>query len=164
VSEWHDIQGYPGYVINEQGAVLSDYTNRLLVPRANAQGFLMIGLTRDKVQTTHSVATLVADAFLGPPRHPAFNSVIHLNGDRLDCRAMNLMRRARWFAVRYHRMFHDLPYRVRVYIPSLDQKFSSLRDFCTTYGLIESQAYVAMMNHEPCHPGGWIIEKFDPQV
>ena len=124
----------------------------------------MLGLTKDKQQYTRSVANLVADAFLEPSRNPAYNSVIHLNGDRLDCRVINLMRRPRWFAVKYHAMFLEDPYYVEVYIPRLDRVFSSLRGFCTTYGLIENQAYVAMCNGEPCHPGEWIIERFDRQV
>jgi hypothetical protein len=164
VSEWREIDDFPGYLINEEGAVHTSMSGRLIRPRVNAEGFLMLGLTRDKQQYTRAVSTLVADAFLDQPRNPAYNSVIHLNGDRLDCRAMNLMRRPRWFAVKYHAMFLNDPYFVEVYIPRLRRRFSSLRSFCTTYGLIEEQAYVAMCNQEPCHPGEWIIERFEKQV
>jgi hypothetical protein len=109
-------------------------------------------------QATRSVALLVAKAFVHQPRD-YFDSVIHLNGDRSDCRAMNLMWRSRPFALRYHAMFDDEPYRVSVYIPELDEFYYSLREACTRYGLIEGLAYQNLFNKEPCFPYNWVLEE-----
>ena len=161
LKEWRDIEGFPGMLIDEDGAVLNDWSCKILTPRTNRQGILMIGMMREGRQQIRSVALLVAHAFLDPPKNDAYNSVIHLNGDKEDCRAINLMWRPRWYVVEYHRMFNELPKRVAVYIPRLDRVFPSLREFCTTYGLIESHTYVDMLNGTPCFHYGWVIERFE---
>jgi hypothetical protein len=159
--EWRDIRGFPGWAINPEGVVFSDATSRKMAIGKNQQGIATVRLMRDGKQHGRSVALLVAKAYLDPPRNEYYNSVIHLNGDKDDCRAVNLMWRPRWYALKYHRMFEDEPYRVSVYIPALDKVYSSLREFCTDYGLIEKSTYVDMLNGEPCFHYGWIVERHD---
>jgi hypothetical protein len=157
--DWRIIEEFPDYAVNDQGEVLNIKRNRTLASRMNRQDFMMIGLVRDRMQYTRATAPLVANAFLEPAASPAYNSIIHLNGDRTDCRAINLMWRPRWYASRYHRMFDDYPLRVSVYIPELDKVFFSLREFCTTYGLVESYSYATMLDGQPCFHYGWHIER-----
>lgn len=161
---WREIEDFPGYVVDDLGRVMSLDRRRILRTRFNRQGFAMVNLGRDAEIYTRSIAKLVAEAFIENPYSAAYNSIIHLNGDRGDCRAMNLMWRPRWFSIKYHKMFEVNPIRVAVYIPKLDKIFSSLREFCTTYGLIEEDAYHAMFNQEPCFYYGWFIERYEECV
>lgn len=159
--EWRDIEDFPNWGVSENGLVVSDWTSRAMAINQNQQGLAIVKMTRDGKQFTRSLALLVAKAYLEPPPNPAYNSIVHLNGDRMDCRATNLMWRPRWYALRYHAMFDDMPYRVSVYIPAIDSAFDSLREFCTTYGLVESYTYIDMCNHEPCFHYGWIVENHE---
>lgn len=157
--EWRDVEEFTEVAVTEDGQVMNTWNGHILTPRCNQQGFLMVGVMFDRKQYTRSVALMVANAFLEPPRSPAYNSIIHLNGDRSDCRALNLMWRPRWFATKYHRMFDDLPFRVSAYIPKIDQHFPSLRELCTTYGLLEQESYHDIINQTPCFHYGWLIER-----
>ncbi len=159
MTEWRQVADFPDYLVNEHGDIKNEYRDRLLTQRMNHEDFMMTGLVRDHRQYTRSVATLVAKAFLKDPPSDAYNSIIHLNGDRSDCRALNLMWRPRWYAVRYHRMFSEEPMRIAVYVPALKRRFYSLREFCKIYGLVESQAYLNMVQGERCFHYGWYLER-----
>lgn len=159
-TEWRDVRGFPDYAINEYGEIMNEWSGRVLHARPNNQGFMMVNLIRNKKSSTRSVAMLVAEAFLDSPRNEAYNSIIHLNGDRSDCRAINLMWRPRWFSIRYHKMFEELPTRVSVWIPETGETFSSLRELCTTYGLIENYTYTDMNNGMGMFHYGFLIERY----
>lgn len=159
--EWRDIEGFPGWAVSDEGVVMSDYTSRKMAVGYNQQGIATVRIQQDGRQHARSVALIVARAFLEDPPNAAYDSVIHLNGDKSDCRAINLMWRPRWFVINYHRMFNELPKRVGVHIPRLNRSFGSLREFCTTYGLIEKTTYINMINGEPCFHYGWIIERLE---
>lgn len=161
---WRDIEEFPEYLISEYGQVMNNWTQRIMTARPNRQGFMMVGLVKNGRQYTRAVAGLVAEAYLPPRRNPAYNSLIHLNGDRSDCRASNLMWRPRWFAIKYHQMFDELPTRVSVWIPSTGETFSSLRELCTTYGLIENHAYTDMNNGIGMFHYGFRIERYRENV
>lgn len=159
MNEWKEISDFPGWLVDDHGRVMNEWTNRIMRHRQNAQGISMVNVQKDGGLYTRSVALLVAKAFVHNynPRH--FDSVIYLNGDKGDCRALNLMWRSRPFALRYHRMFDIEPYRVRVRIPATGEMFHSLRELCTTYGLIEQIAFNQMYNQESCYPYTWMIEQ-----
>lgn len=158
-NDWCEIEGFPGWLVDDLGNVMNEWTNRVMRTRPNRQGIMMVGLQLDGEQYTRSVALLVAKAFVRNvnPRH--FDSIIYLNGDRSDCRAMNLMWRSRPFALRYHRMFDREPYRVSVQIPATGEFFYSLRELCTKYGLVESMTYNNMINRQACFPYPWLVEE-----
>lgn len=159
--EWRDLDEFPSWIISSNGDVMNEWTSKVMSVRYNQQNLKMVNLVRDGQICTRLVSLLVAKTFLEPPRDPhRYNSVIHLNGDRDDCRAMNLMWRPRWFAMKYHRMFERDPIRVAVYVPKLDKVFFSLREFCTTYGLIERDTYHALNNGEGCFQYGWYLERY----
>lgn len=162
MEQWRQIEDFYFYSVSDHGRVLALEKEKLVPTRNNLQGFEMVTINDDNFhQKTRSVAILVAKAFLPPPRNSAYNSIIHLNGDRSDCRVMNLMWRPRWFALRYHQMFDREPIRVSVYIPKLNKVYFSLREACTTHGLIEMDTYIAMINNEPCFHYGWIFQRFE---
>lgn len=68
---WKDIEGYEGkYRVSNLGEVQSVHyhrTNeaRLLTPKKNAAGYLIVGLWKDKHKKFYPVHRLVASAFLG---------------------------------------------------------------------------------------------------
>lgn len=148
--EWRDIEDFPGWAVSRSGNILNDATNRVLRVRTNQQGIVMVGLWREGKQHMRSVPLIVAKAFLEPPANPSYNSIIHLDGNKENCAADNLMWRPRWYAIRYHQMFDKEPYRVSVYLTDTDETFETLRDACVKYGLIEHNTYVDMINNNPC--------------
>lgn len=155
---WEPVEESQGYAVSNYGRIEDLDHGRVIHTRPNAQGFMMVTLRNDAGgQITRSVALLVARAFLEQP-HRWFTSIIHLNGDRSDCRAMNLMWRSRPFVLRYHQMFEEEPIRLAVQIRETGEYFGSLRELCTTYGLIERMTYNNAVNGEPCFPYGWSIE------
>lgn len=104
--DWHVIEGYSNYIINDQGAVINRTTGRAVRTGINQNNLTFVALTSDDdKRTTLSLARLVAYAFLPPPTIATFNTPINLNGRRIDCAASNLMWRPRWFARRYHAQF-----------------------------------------------------------
>ncbi len=161
LQEWRDIDEFPHWLVSSEGHVMNGDTGHVMTLRTNQQHLTMVNIYYMRKIYTRLVALLVGHAFLEIPDPDVYNSVIHLNGDRSDCRAMNLMWRPRWFGLKYHHMFTEDPVRVAVYIPAIKKRFSSLREFCTTYGLIEKDTYMALLNHEPCFHYGWLIERFD---
>jgi hypothetical protein len=102
---WRQIYEFPGYSVSNMGRVRNDETGRIMALSRNQYGIVNVGLVLGRKQYKRSVALLVADAFLPTWESEVFTSPIHLNGDRSDCRAENLMWRPRWFAAKYHRQF-----------------------------------------------------------
>lgn len=162
--EWREIPSLPGFEVNEVGDVVYSKMGHVRKPDVNAQGILKVCVTVDRVPTTRSVAVLVAEAFLTDPYPEQFNSIIHMNADRLDCRAVNLMRRPRSFAVRYHRQFAD----PRLDSPGLrghhyhlldtGERFASPREPAMKYGLLGTDILINTLNHERVWPGGYRFE------
>ena len=157
--KWKEHEDFPGYLFSDSGAVLKVSNNKPMALRINREGFVYVGLTKDGTQIIRAVAPIVAKLFCDPPKNESYNSIIHLNGDRKDCRSINLEYRPRWFATRYHSMFSEEPLRVGVYVVELDKHYGSLRTFCTTYGMIETDIYECMNNGTPCFQYGWHFER-----
>jgi hypothetical protein len=110
--DWRDIPGFPKYQVSSLGRVLNKNSVRILQPSKNQEGHLKVNLMRDGEACTRTVNHLVAKAFLPKPPRRDFISVIHLDGDKSNCRATNLAWRPRYFAIKYHqqfetRMFHE---------------------------------------------------------
>lgn len=157
--EWRDVEEFPGWSVSDLGRVMNDLTGRVMSTRRNAQGLTMVNVQLNGKLKTRLMSHLVQKAFGEEPKNESYNSVIHLNGDHGDCRASNLMWRPRWYALKYHKMFDEDPTRVAVYIPAIDEFYPSLREFCTTYGLVENYTYVDMFNGTSCFHYGWNIER-----
>jgi hypothetical protein len=105
----------------------------------------------------------VAEAFLTDPYPDHFNSVIHLNGDRQDCRVQNLARRPRTFAIRYHRQFTPALETEKLkghhyYLPESDEHFLSVTSVVQKYGLIGVDLFVKTLNGDRVWPGGYRFE------
>ena len=104
-NEWIPVHTLPGfescieYYVNAEGDIKSTKgtIERLLKPKIK-RGYLYVNLTQRigrKQTLTIPVHTLVAFAFLGTPPTPygktkGCSVIIHVNGRKDDCRAVNL--------------------------------------------------------------------------
>ena len=83
-----EIQGYPNYLIYEDGRVWSNKSNRYLKPTPNQDGYLQLCLRDGKREKKFSVARLVALHYVpNPNNHP---TVDHIDRNRNDNRVCNL--------------------------------------------------------------------------
>lgn len=143
---WADIAGFDQYKVSSLGRVLRIRDERLMSLSFNQQGIAFVSLTARGKQHSKAVAPLVAEAFLDDPEDPCWNTPIHLNGDRSDARAENLMWRPRWYAIYYHRdiLFYDeLDREVR----DVDSgETLSIQQMAMKYGLRPMKIFMAAAN------------------
>lgn len=136
--EWADIEEFPNYQVSNRAEFVNLRTQNSVIPSRNQMGHAKITLVKDRVPTTRSVAVIVANAFLGPPNPPHFDTPIHLDGQLMNCAADNLMWRPRWFAIRYHKQFRvERFYEYDVHIEDIEtgEVYDSVKDVCITHGL-----------------------------
>lgn len=92
---WLPIEGYEGsYEVSDLGRVRSlgndkKRKTKILKPQMNEYGYLGVGLHKDGKQKIFKVHRLVATAFV--PNMFGLNEVNHINENKTDNRAMNLM-------------------------------------------------------------------------
>lgn len=157
---WKTCRGFSKYVISPDGLIKNRERGTLVSTRQNRQGVVMVNLMGDdRTKNTRSVALLVAQAYLAPPKNDSYNSIIYLDGDRKNCSANNLMWRPRWYAVRYHKMFDEAPYDISVIIEDTGEVFGTLRDACIKYGLDEKYTYVDIINGDKCFHYGYRFKR-----
>ena len=163
MESWEVVQEFPMYVINPEGVVKNRYHDTYVKPRQNKQNFVMINLTdMNNVRRTRSVALMVAKAYLPKPLNATYNSIIHLDNDRGNCSATNLMWRPRWYALLYRRMFNEEPVNTSVIVEETGEIFGTLREACEKYGLYDKYTYINMVNREPCFHYHYRFKPFDP--
>lgn len=154
-TEWHELEEFPEYAVNNLGEVANMKTGLYRKPAINQQGILRVGLYKDRVLCTRSIAVLVANAFLEPPRSETFNTPIHLDGDRRNCKAINLMWRPRWFAIKYHRQFYkDVFYKGERQIMDEDTGvvYENMKHLCTTLGVYDGDVVNSYNMGNPVFP------------
>lgn len=147
--EWSPIPDFPGYSVSNLGRIRNDRADRIMALQRNQHGVVHVGLFRDGKQHKRAVALLVCEAFLPPPTPPTFDTPIHLDGDRTNCRIDNLMWRPRWFAVRYHRQFTDdrpMGFRNPIRDKRTGQVFRNSMEAATTFGLLDWDIFKATLN------------------
>jgi len=134
----------------------------LVQTRLNHQGIRMVSIVDESnKRKTRSVALFVARLYLRPPHNRFYNSVIHLNGDKSDCTALNLMWRPRWYAVNYHLMFLEEPIDISVEIKETGEVFGMLREACVKYGLNEQDVYMDLVTGGSCFHYGFRFQRVD---
>lgn len=155
IDNWQPIEGFSGYSINPLGQVRRDANNRYVAPRFNQDGVPYVGLMRNWGQCTRSLPRLVAHTFI-PQHNAVFDTPIQIDGDRSNCRVDNLMWRPRWYAVHYNRQFSDAryphPIEVPVRVAGEDQTFPNSLTAACTFGLLEREVVLSVLNHIPAWP------------
>lgn len=146
--EWSPIVEFPGYSVSREGQVRNDDTGRIMVLTENQHGITQVGLMKEGKQFKRGVALLVARAFLPAHPHEAFNTPINLDGDRTNNHVDNLMWRPRWFAIMYHRQFHNdkRGFKEPVIDTKTNEWFPTSWAAATKYGLLDREIMMATLN------------------
>jgi len=147
--QWRYIQDFDGYSISDHGRVCNLRRDSILTSSINHQGILKVGLYDHAVgrSTARSVGLLVAKAFLDRIG-PNFDTPIHLDGDRTNCRIDNLMWRPRWFAVKYHRQFFIERFRFgKRHFEDIEteEEYWDYVEPCTKFGLIHNAVILSYL-------------------
>ena len=160
MTQWMLCRDFPKYVVSPDGKVKNHERDAIVLHQVNRQGIHMVKLTNeDGVRKTKSVALLVAQAYLAPPKNHLYNSMIHLDGDRSNLNARNLMWRPRWYAIRYHQMFNLDPIDISVMIEDTGEVFGTIRDLCVKYGLEQHLTYMDLLNGNKIFHYGYKIRR-----
>lgn len=148
MDEWKLIPEFPGYLVSRDGRVRNQDSGRILVLTSNQNNVTQVGLMKNSVQHKRGVALLVADAFLPRPDHEAFNTPINLDGDRGNNHVDNLMWRPRWFAIQYHRQFHNgkRGFNKPVIDVETGERFNTSWEAATKFGLLDREIMIATLN------------------
>jgi hypothetical protein len=143
---WTEIVLFPGYSVSDQGRVRNDDAGTPVKPVQNQFGLTHVGLTKAKKQYKRSLAVLVATAYVHRPKD-VFDTPIHLNGDRSDCRAENLVWRPRWFAVKFHKQFEDDNVWSTVLVDTrTGDRYDSPMDAVVANGLLFKDLFLSVQN------------------
>lgn len=135
--EWSELEEFPDYAVSNHGDVANMKTGMPRKTSMNQQGVYKISLYREGRLLTRSLALLVAEAFVPRPAEH-FDTPIHLDGERANCRADNLLWRPRWFAIKYHKQFrYEDFYNQYVHLMELETgtHYESVKDACVANGL-----------------------------
>lgn len=141
--DWKELEEFPDYAVSTMGEVHNIKSGMPRRTSINQQGIVKISLYQGRELITRSVAVMVAEAFC-EGRTEFFNTPIHLDGDRENCRSDNLMWRPRWFAVQYHRQFQsDVFHKMDVHIEEIvsGKEYYSVKDACMDLGLYYNDVY-----------------------
>lgn len=151
---WTKLGAFPDYEIDPFGNVRRLKSGRPVAVTFNQQGVPMVGLSRDLKQHRRSLALMVATQFLDRPPNSRFDTPIHLDGDRSNCSAENLMWRPRWFAIKYHQQFHNnlRGFVVPVFEMETGETFKTSWEAALKYGLIDREILVANINRTVVFP------------
>lgn len=151
-TRWHELEEFPDYAVSSLGEVFNIKTGMPRKLSINQHGIVKVSMYKNRRELiTRSVAVMVADAFV-EGRTDLFNTPIHLDGDRENCRADNLMWRPRWFAVQYHRQFEsDVFHKMNVHIVDVDtgKEYYSVKEVCMDLGLYYNDVYRSYIHEEP---------------
>lgn len=160
---WRPIEGFPNYNISDAGNVRVEDTGHVLSLSTNHQLVVKVGLWDGGRQFTRGVANLVATAFV-PGQTSTFDTPIHLNGDRGDNRAENLVWRPRWFALMYDAQFRSTNTNLRITSPILHVGpniiYPDSLHVCRALGLLERDVVLAVNNETPTWPGYHKLEHY----
>lgn len=157
---WSELDEFPDYAVSDLGAIHNIRSGMPRKTSTNQQGIVKISLYQGRELITRSVAVMVAEAFVDG-QSDLFNTPIHLDGDRENCRADNLMWRPRWFAVQYHRQFQSPEFHesdVRIMDVETGEQFDCVKDCCMAYGLYYNDVYRSYIHDRPVPLTGQVFE------
>lgn len=153
--EWREIREFPQFAISSHGNVLNQRTGRERKVMRNAQGVAMVTLAASGRILTRGVALLVAGAFIPNEEELVFRTPINLDGNRMNCRADNLMWRPRWFAVKFHRQFFVPDFHQvnpHLQIVQTGETFIGVKEPVSKYGLYYIDIFKSADHEIPIFP------------
>lgn len=156
--EWLPVEGFPDYVVSNYGYVQNVLSGKTLSNSPVQYGMLTVAMMKDAQQFRRSVAGLVAREFLPPPLREDFNTPIHLDGDRANCRVDNLAWRPRWFAINYHLEKKHRPFagfHSDIRLMETGEVFDTLTAPATKYGLLEREIHRSLVQGVRVFPAGY---------
>lgn len=87
--KWKDVVGYEGlYKVSSFGNILSSYSNKLLKPKKERNGYVRVALVKNKKVKYFSVHRLVLTAFVQNTENK--NTINHKDGNKLNNHLSNL--------------------------------------------------------------------------
>lgn len=152
--QWLRLDEFPDYGVSNLGEVANLKRDRLVRPFVNQQGILAVAIYRERRRISRSVPLLVANAFI--PEHPIYyNSPLHLDADKMNCRLENLVWRPRNFTGRYYEQFdwdwfHDS--RREILNISTGEVFEGYKDPCVYYGIRALEIITSSTNDSKVFP------------
>lgn len=155
--EWLPIDEFPDYVVSNYGSIRNALTGRFMKLSPVQYGMPTVAMMFDGHQSRRSVAGLVANAFIPKPRED-FNTPIHLDGDRKNCRIDNLMWRPRWFAVNYHTELRKQPFddwSDDIRLVQTGEVFEHPMEPAMKYGLLQREIHQSIVNQRVVFPHGY---------
>lgn len=161
---WKTVDEFPNYEVSNKGRIVHASTERIKQTSINAQGIVMIAFFEGGRQNVRSLPLVVANHFLSRDDVPEiFNTPIHLNGDKTDCRVSNLMWRPRWFAVKYHKQFEyedfgKHAFKQPIQLMETGEVYENTWDAAMELGLIEVDIVVDTLNGNPTFPDWYHFE------
>lgn len=148
---WKTIPEFEKYEVNQYGEFVNARTDHPIKTFRTQSGHAKISIyDKSGILRTRSAGVIVASLFLEEPPEE-FDTVIHLDGDYMNCAAHNLMWRPRWFAIRYHKQFNFDSFHTGYAHPTLIQdrdtgkRYSSIKEVCTTEGLYYFDVYKSIL-------------------
>jgi hypothetical protein len=156
---WTDLIEFPGYSVSDHGRVLSDKTNSCITPTRNTNGSVMVGLMRAGIQNKRSLPLLVARTYLPLPKNEAFDTPIHLDGDRSNCHYRNLMWRPLWFSRKYMKQFIDDHNTFEHELEDVEtgELYKNSMAAATINGLLDTEIRTAMLENSYVWPTGQVF-------
>lgn len=91
-----EIEGFPGYFIEDNGRVWSEHSNKFLKPLRDTNGYLMVNLHKDGKQYSKRIHRLVAEAFINNPNN--YDQINHIDENKENNNVNNL----EWCTVSYN--------------------------------------------------------------
>jgi len=85
---WRRIRNFLDYSVSNWGRVWSYKTEKFLKPCPDHEGYLQVGLYKDRSRYSKKIHKLVIEAFVGPC--PEGKEANHISGIKANCRLDNL--------------------------------------------------------------------------
>ena len=86
--EYKTIKGYSKYEVSNFGNVRNRKTFRILTPKRNSTGYMLVNLYKDYESKSFTIHKLVCEAFLEKPFEGCI--IEHIDGDKLNNHVSNL--------------------------------------------------------------------------
>lgn len=153
-----DIEGFEDYMVSDIGTVYSKKSKKLLAPRPQLSGHLLVNLSVNGNVTNKCIHRLVAEAFIEKPSEE-HTEVHHINHCKTDNRPENLM----WMIPSEHASLHrEYGSKARIAIKCLEtgKNYKSILDAANDMNLKPGNLS-RHIRGEIKHVKGYHFEKVD---